>query len=294
MVKGGLGRGLNSLIPNKINNTLNEEQSAGGQINDADRQEKVWQIEVDKIAANPLQPRQTFDHADLEDLVNSIKKHGILQPLIVVKAGSGNYQLIAGERRLRAAKISEFKTVPCLIKDVEELQQLEMALIENVQRANLNPIEEAVAYQKLIDDFSLTQEEVASRVGKKRTTIANALRLLDLPDEVQSALRENKISVGHAKVILSAETETARLDILKQILKFNLTVRGAEGEVKKTQVKSHSRSVSKDPEIQEKEDLLRKALGTKVKVNKKGPSGQITIEFYSAEELNEIIQRIIS
>src|SRR3989338_6084348 len=182
MQKGGLGRGLGSLIPNKIEPFINPSTVDHVEVFPGER---VQQIAVEKIEANPLQPRIYFDH--------------------------GQYQLIAGERRLRAAKILEIKTAPCLIRSVKDLEKLEWALIENIQRADLNPLEEASAYQRLVDDFALTQEEVAEKVGKKRTTVANALRLLSLPQEIQEALRENRITAGHAKVILSAETAEERL-----------------------------------------------------------------------------------
>ncbi len=292
MAKSGLGRGLNSLIPNRINNEIDEAEKVKEVFDDSS--EKVRQLEIDRIAVNPWQPREHFDHSQLEDLVNSIKQHGILQPLIVSPAEGGNFQLIAGERRLKAASILELKTVPCLVRDTEKLEKLELALIENIQRANLNPIEEAKAYQKLIDEFDLTQEEVGSRVGKKRATVSNALRLLDLSEEIQQALKENKITTGHAKVILSAEAEEVRQKLFKKILKFNLTVRETEGEVKSAKggPASGGKGHEKDIEIKEKEDILRKALGTKVTINKKGEAGSITIDFYSQEELNGIIDKI--
>jgi len=257
-----------------------------------DKSERVRQIPINQIEQNPLQPRENFDHSELEELINSIKKHGILQPLIVTQKTSGSYQLIAGERRLRASEVLELETVPCLIRKAEELEKLELALIENIQRSDLNPIEEARAYQKLVDEFHLTQEEVAEKVGKKRATIANTLRLLDLPEEIQQALRQKKITTGHAKVILAAESEAERLKIFKKILTSDLTVRQTEGEVKKIKVKSHYRTVEKDLETEEKEDRLRQALGTKVSINKKDQGGQVEIEYYSAEELNDLIEKI--
>ena len=299
MEKGGLGRGLSSLIPNKISPAfnqpvVNEERVLPAYAHELQRGEsgeRVQQISVEKIEANPLQPRESFDHGDLEDLVNSIKKHGILQPLIVSQK-DGQYQLIAGERRFRAAKILEMKTVPCLVRSAEALEKLEWALIENIQRAELNPLEEANAYQKLVEDFNLTQEEVAEKVGKKRTTIANTLRLLSLPREIQEALREGKITTGHAKVILSADTAAERLILFKKILQSSLTVRQSEGEVKTVNVKGHQRIIQINPEIKEKEDELRQVLGTKVSITQKGESGSVNIEYYSKEELNELVRKI--
>lgn len=291
MANNILGRGLGSLIPNRLGDEstpTNATYAVGAE----DKSEKVRQLPVGQIESNPLQPRENFDHQELEDLINSIKKHGILQPLIVTQKTNQSFQLIAGERRLRAAKILELAAVPCLIRKAEDLEKLELALIENIQRADLNPIEEATAYQRLIEEFNLTQEEVAEKVGKKRTTVANLLRLLDLPSEIQQALRDKKITAGHAKVILSAEAASDRLRLFKKIIGSDLTVRQLEGEVKQVRVKTHFRNVEKDLEIQEKEDLLRRALGTKVAIKKQGQSGQIYIDFYSAEELNNLVQKI--
>ncbi|MFA6304262.1 MAG: ParB/RepB/Spo0J family partition protein [Patescibacteria group bacterium] len=289
MQKGGLGRGLNSLIPNKL---IAENVSAQTLEQAFDLDERVRQVKLADITANPWQPRKHFDYGELEDLVNSIKKHGILQPLIVIGAGEGKYQLIAGERRFRAAQILELATVPCLVREAEKLEQLELALVENLQRADLNPIEEARAYQQLIDEFNLTQEEVGQKVAKKRATIANSLRLLELPAEIQDALSEKKFSPGHAKIILSAASAPERLRLFKKILEFNLTVRQAEGEVKKISVRSHNRVSGKSLDIQDKEDALRKALGTKVAINQKGNGGTVTLEYYSAEELNALVAKL--
>ncbi|MBU1130668.1 ParB/RepB/Spo0J family partition protein [Patescibacteria group bacterium] len=289
MVDSILGRGLGSLIPNKLNEEKTGDESG---IVVADKSEKVRQIPLSQIEANPMQPRESFDHSELEDLINSIKNHGILQPLIVTQKTAGSYQLIAGERRLKAAAILEMETVPCLIRKAEDMEKLELALIENLQRSDLNPMEEAKAYQKLVDDFSLTQEEVAEKVGKKRATIANILRLLELPEEIQRALREKKITIGHAKVILSAETDSERIKLFKKIIKNDFTVRQTEGEIKKVKVRTHFRTAGKDLETEAKEDSLRKALGTKVTITKKGQGGQIDIEYYSLEELNNLVDRI--
>ena len=282
-----------SLIPNKL---AAENQDLPGEIKNpvADDEERVKQVAVANIESNPLQPRENFDYGDLEDLVNSIKQYGIIQPLVVSPLPDGKYQLIAGERRLRAAQVMDLAKVPCLVRNARELEKLELALIENIQRTNLNPMEEARAYKKLIDDFSLTQEEVAVRAGKKRATIANALRLLELPEQIQQGLKEGKVSTGHAKAILAAESETERINLFNKILKFNLNVRAAESAVKKIKVKAHERVLVKDLELAEQEERLRNALNTKVTINKKGGGGTVTIDFYSGEELNEIIAKIVN
>ncbi len=285
MDKGGLGRGLGSLIPNL---TLDKHQGQAG-----DDSEKVIKVPFREIERNPFQPRKNFDYTEMEDLIESIKKHGILQPLIVTQTAAG-YQLIAGERRLRAAEVLELEKVPVIVRSAKDIEKLELSLVENLQRENLNPIEEAKAYQRLIDEFNLTQEEVASLVGKKRATIANTLRLLDLPQEIQQALIGRQLTAGHAKVILSQETEKERLRLFKKILNSTLTVRETESEVKKVPVKSQERRLGKDLETQDKEDCLRKALGTKVTINKKNGQGQINIEFYSEEELEALVQRLVA
>jgi len=288
MANGILGRGLSSLIPNR--NAKDYRESSNVIIDDT--AEKVRQIPLSQIEANPWQPRQNFDYGDQEDLVNSIKKHGILQPLIVTQKTSASYQLIAGERRLRAAKILELTTVPCLVRIAEDLEKLELSLIENIQRTNLNPIEEAQAYFKLIEEFGLTQEAVAEKVGKNRATIANTLRLLELPEVIQQALRDRRITTGHAKAVLSAESESERIKIFEKIIKNDLTVRQSEGEVKKIKVKTHFRTAQKDLELKDKEDRLQQSLGTKVSITKRGATGQINIEFYSLEELNNLVNKI--
>jgi ParB family chromosome partitioning protein len=280
----GLGKGLSSLIPTKIDKNIFSKDSAivGGE-------EMIIQLPLGKIKANPHQPRSNFDHESLEDLTNSIKEHGILQPLILTPDSNG-YQLIAGERRFRAAQILGLKTVPSIIREVKEQQKLELALVENIQRKDLNAIEEAVAYQRLIDEFNLTQEAAAKRVGKSRSVVANTLRLLTLPTEIQRALINEKINYSTARLIVGLPVEK-RLEFFKKILKNDLTVRAAEGQARKVIVKRHFRK-AKDPNIASMEDKLQAALGTKVTVKKSGETGQIIIEFYSAEELGEIVGKI--
>jgi len=285
----GLGRGLGALIPKKVVESAISDQNRDFLLG-AD-QDKIYKIPVDLIEANPMQPRQVFDHEDLENLIESIKAHGILQPLIVTKTDDG-YQLIAGERRLRAAKIIGLTTVPVLVREAGEQEKLELALIENIQRKNLNPIEKAVAYQRFIDEFSLDQEEVAKKVGISRSAVANIIRLLELPEAVQKALVENKITEGHAKVIAGLDSEDEQLNFLKKIQEYSFTVRDAEKESQKVKKKPARVIAPKDPHISAKEELLRGHLNTKVNINKQGGRGQIVIEFYSDEELNSIINNI--
>ena len=283
MASGGLGRGLGSLIPSKIKK---EVLPAGSQV--LVGESAILDVEVGKIKPNPHQPRRDFSHEALEELILSIKEHGILQPLIASRDGD-RFQLIAGERRLRAAEMAGLTTVPLIVRQAEEQQQLELALVENIQRRNLNPIEEAVSYQRLIDEFNLTQEAVAKRAGKSRTVITNNLRLLALPTEIQKALVDGKISYSTARVIVGLPAEK-RLEFFRDALKNDLTVRAVEGEAKKVAVRRHFRKV-KDPELQAHEEALQQALGTKVSIKKTGSSGSITIEFYSDEELAGLLAK---
>ncbi|MBI5037707.1 MAG: ParB/RepB/Spo0J family partition protein [Candidatus Kerfeldbacteria bacterium] len=281
MTSTTLGRGLSSLIPPMPG----QSGSAGG--------EQVLQIPIDQIKPNPQQPRHQFDHDALDDLIQSIKTHGIIQPLVVIRVGSG-YQLIAGERRLRAAKMLDKQKVPAVVRSASEQQQLELALVENVQRQNLNPIDKAIGYQRLIDEFSMTQEAVAKQVGQSRAAVANAVRLLALPQPMRDALADGRLTEGHAKVLLSVKTDTERERIFQDILQNKLTVRGAETHVRTTTVHGHTRRAQTDPNLKASEEALEEKLGTKVQLKRTGSSGTITIHFYSREELDQIIRTITS
>ncbi len=295
MPKSGLGRGLGSLIPKKeeksqaTSQEKSQPSSRKSKVVDTDG-ENVFLIDTEKIIPNPHQPRKDFSHKELEDLIASIKKYGIIQPLIVSKV-DGNYELIAGERRLRSAKVAGLKKVPAIVRTAKENEKLELALIENIQRQNLNPLEEAEAYQKLIDEFGLTQEAVAGQMGRSRSAIANSLRLLELPEKIKTAIREGKLTAGHARVILGLPNEKEQLKFLEKILKDKLSVRKAEEAGKNIVVKKHIRKT--DPNIKAKEDELQAALGTKVNIKKRGDKGEIIIEYYSEEDLSNIVDRII-
>jgi len=267
-----LGRGLESLIPKK---TKSEE-------------EKILEIPISSIRPNPYQARKDFDEKGLEELVNSIKKHGILQPLIVTKISDNLYELIAGERRLRAAKILNLEKVPVIVRSADDLKKLEISLIENIQRKDLNPIEKARAYQRLIDEFNLTQEEIAKRIGKARATIANTLRLLSLPESVQKAIEEGKITESHAKILLSLDSREKQEALLKRILGTGMSVQ----EVKELVVFKRKKPTLKDPLIRLKEEKLQEMLGTKVTIKKRGKKGKIIIEFYSEQDLENIIKKL--
>jgi len=278
-----LGKGLNSLLPqNKVRNIIRHET---GVLDN----NKIWHIPISEIVPNSEQPRHDFSHQELEDLVLSIKKHGILQPLVVTEKTDGGYELIAGERRLRASQIAGLPTVPATVRSATAQEKLELALIENIQRQNLNAIEEAFAYQRLIDEFNLTQEQVAEQVGKSRPTVANTVRLLSLPELVQKALVDGKISVGKAKALLSLKNEKEQMEVFVSMLGDKITVRDVEKSVALHGPQSRKGSVRRDPNILASEQLLEERLGTRVHITQKGEKGTIVIEYYSKEELKRLI-----
>jgi ParB family chromosome partitioning protein len=274
--KSGLGRGLEALIPGS------EEPAAGN----------VLFIPVDQISPNPRQPRISFDQNEIDELAASIEAHGVIQPLIVTQSMQpGEYQLIAGQRRWMAARQAGLNTVPAIVRPVSDQERLELALIENIQRADLNPLESAEAYRQLAEDFSLSHEEIAARVGKNRVTVTNTLRLLKLPSDVKKCLLDNQISEGHARVLLSLPTPQAQSALLKTILDKNLNVRQTEELARKLIGEKPKLKFSNGPapEITDLEKRLRAHLGTKVNLKKRGKGGTITIHFYSDEELDALM-----
>jgi ParB family chromosome partitioning protein len=250
------------------------------------------EVAVEKIVSNPHQPRMHFDETKLLELAQSIKEHGILQPLIVSRIGE-KYELIAGERRFQAAKRIGLETVPVILRSVTEQEKLELAIIENIQRHDLNPIEEAKAYLRLLDEFSMQQEAVAKKMGKSRSSIANTLRLLHLPIEIQRAVAEGVISEGHAKALLAIENPEKQRAVFDLIIKEELTVRETELKVRSVAVSSHVRSVVPlHPEILERTEHLTQILGTKVRIVPLGKGGKIMIEYYSSEDLDGLLKRL--
>ena len=288
----GLGRGLGSLIPKKTvtygqnpyKAEISEEETVV--LNDSDR---ILKINPDKIIINPQQPRTNFSESALNDLAESIRQHGIIQPLIVTKKGD-KYELIAGERRWRSAKLIGLKEVPVIVREEKEQKKLELALIENLQRENLNPLETARAYKRLIDEFNITQEEAAKKIGKARSSVANALRLLALPLAVQDALVSGKISEAHAKYLLGLENEAKQLNMLKKILRQNLTVAETDKEIKR--LTGSKETKQKDYFDRAQESELSEFLGTKVELKRQGQRGKIVIDFYSEDELITILKKI--
>lgn len=281
-----LGRGLGALIGSSSPQRIKKQYNTGEETPGLAR---VWSVPVAEISVNPHQPRKHFDPRELQELADSIKTHGILQPLIVTEKPDGGYELIAGERRLRAAKIAGLTSVSVVLKKLADREKLEVALVENIQRQNLNPLEEGFAYRRLIDEFKLTQEEVAMKVGKSRPAVANAVRLLDLPPAVQEALSEGKISAGQARALLSLEKADRQLEMLASMLGEKITVRELEREAGRNNKKGASR---RDPNLLFLEDKLRKALGTKVNITQKGEKGTIQVSYFSREELRRLIEKL--
>lgn len=252
----------------------------------------MLEIPIANIIPNPHQPRLHFDPTKLDELAESIKEHGILQPLVVSRIGE-QYELIAGERRFQAAKKIGLESVPVVVRDVTEQQKLELAIIENIQRHNLNPIEEAKSYLRLVDEFGLGQEAVAKKMGKSRSSIANTLRLLSLPVEIQRAVAEGKISEGHAKALLAIENPEKQRAVFDLIIKEELTVRETEVRVRSISVKPHLRSaVTLNPEIIQRAEHLTEVLGTKVKITPAGKGGKVIIEYYAPEDLDGLLKRL--
>lgn len=285
-----LGKGLNSLIPQEKKGRISRRRETQGSESSSDR---IWHIPLSEIVPNPHQPRKHFSHQDLEDLVASIKEHGIMQPLVVTERSDGGYELIAGERRLRASKIAELATVPAIVRQASEQDKLELALIENIQRQDLNPIEEGFSYQRLIDEFGLTQQEVADKVGKSRPVVANTIRLLDLPDVIQQALIEGNINTGQARALLSLKEEKQQLDVFHDMLGKSVSVRDVERTVADKGQASRKGSVRRDPNVMAKEQELEERLGSKVRISQRGEKGNIMISFFSQGELKRILDEIL-
>ncbi len=286
-----LGRGLDSLIPTDI-----DEFAAPSMPKELVKEgAHIDELPIDHIVANPHQPRSVFSNDQLSELAQSIKLHGIVQPLVVVKDASG-YQLIAGERRLRAAKLVGLKTVPAIVRSFSQQEQLEVALIENIQRSELNALELASAYAKLADQFNLTIEQIAQRVGKAPSTVGNILRLLNLPREAKQALNDGVITEGHARQILAVLSPTDQLTILDMIIKGGLNVRQAE-ELARNFKKEGQAAVKKVVEKQayntQLSSDLGRHLGTKVDIQKTAKGGKLVIEFYSDEELGRLYHQIL-
>ncbi len=295
----GLGKGLGALIGDTKAETAEEKvRSAAGK----EKEEQIGKelfLKISALEPNKTQPRKNFDEEQLRELADSIKQYGILQPLLVQKNGSF-YEIVAGERRWRAAKIAGLKEVPVVIREYDGQQKMEIALIENVQREDLNPIEEAMAYQRLMEEFHLKQEEIAARVAKNRTTITNSMRLLKLHKEVQSMVAEGRISSGHARALLALENPEDQLAAAMRIEKESLSVRETERLVKALNKPKKEKEKETEPDAvtlayQSMEEKMKAIMGTKVSINRKDKNkGRIEIEYYSPAELDRIIELIES
>jgi ParB family transcriptional regulator, chromosome partitioning protein len=285
--KPGLGRGLDALIPTSERATMTETALPDS---------SIAMIATECISPNPRQPRTRIDGSELSDLARSITQHGVIQPLIVTQAAeTGQYILIAGERRWLAARQAGISQIPAIIREANEQQLVELALVENVQRADLGPLETAEAYRQLSEDFNLSHEEISTRVGKSRVAITNTLRLLKLPNEVKEALATGQISAGHGRALLTLPTPAAQITATKIILQRDLTVRQTEDLVKKMGVEKTERPFKPPPlaEISAIEEKLQQKLNTKVMLKRRRKSGVLTIHYYSEEELNSIIDQIL-
>lgn len=278
--KGGLGRGLSSLIEETL------ETGTG----------KVYELSVLDIEPNPKQPRKNFDQEALRTLADSISEVGVLSPILVREKENGLYEIIAGERRWRASKLAGKKKIPAIVKNYETKEVMEIALIENLQREDLNPLEEALGYQTLKDQFGFTQEEIAKRVSKSRSTVANILRILNLPDFVQKEIKAGKVSVGHAKALSSLESDELQKLLLYEIVKNEISVREAEELAKKLSQKKRPnlirKTLKKDPNILEVENQLTSKFGTKVQIKSGKIKSKIEIEYYSMEDLQRIVDKL--
>ncbi len=282
MKKSALGKGLDSLISSQDVDSIN--------------QGFIPNLDIDLIDPNPYQPRMNMNEEELLELADSIREHGVIEPLIVTKASGGRFNLIAGERRLRAAKLAKLKTVPAVLKEVSEQQVLELAVIENIQRADLNPLEEAMAFEQLVQKFKLTHKDIAEKLGLSRSAIANKIRLLQLPDEIKKGLLDRKIDEGHARALLGLKSNVAMISAYKIIIKNHLSVRAVEELVRRLNQGKTKRRKSTDRILdaytQKVESTLQGIYGKNVKLFRSSKGGKIVIPFKSDKELEQIYKKM--
>ncbi len=268
-----LGRGLGALLSPSVDTR------------------QALELAVDSITPNPKQPRKAFDDAALQELANSVRRSGLLQPIVVRRLGNG-HEIVVGERRWRAAKLAGLDRVPAIVRDVSDAESLELALVENLLREDLNPLEEAEAYQRLLAEFSWTQEDLAQRVGRDRSSVANSLRLLKLPEHIQSDLRNGRLTMGHARALLSLSSPDEQLRLRDEILAHSWSVRATEADVQKKRTRAPRRSSRRSPELSAIEDSLRSALATRVRLFGNERTGRIEIAYSSREELDRVAELI--
>ena len=312
--KTRLGRGLGSLLGENRSAELDEAPEVevaapAPKVDPIERQpsisekkfreSKIWKIDIEKLNANQQQPRKYFEKDKLKELAESIKVHGIMNPIVARKKKEGGFEIIAGERRWRASQLAGLKQVPVILKEIEDKQSLELAIIENVQRHDLNPIEEAAAFKKLMEDYGLTQAEVAQRLGKERSSVANTVRLLLLPPEVTQLVAQGRISSGHAKVLLSVGDAEKQIAVAKRIVEEKLSVRATEKALKEQALVAKAMSAKEETQANVSEKLiqnlsaeLQKALGTKVNIDYKNAKGKLSLHFYSDDQLNTMADRL--
>lgn len=319
--KKGLGRGLGSLLqaaekPAQANSQIEKSQPVlnthvqqnaqlNNSINTVSDDKRIWQIAIDKLVPGQYQPRKKFDKESLQELAKSIKENGILQPITVRKRTAGGYEIIAGERRWRAAQLAELHEVPAIIKQISDQDALQLALIENIQREDLDAVEEAESYQRLMEEFNLSQQQVAEKVGKERSTVANSLRLLALPFEIKNFISDKKLTTGHAKVLLSLDNKQEQMAYAKKVIEKGLSVRALEQKIKdKTATMSSNIALNSKADIKTENlslkladqlaDQIQKSVGTKANIKYKNGKGEITLSFYSDEQLNAIYEKLVN
>jgi len=315
--EGGLGKGLSSLIPQKKKSTspaksISEErktefvskgltdESVVSELIDKKNSQNinnaVLEVDINRIVVNPFQPRKYFNEVKLEELATSIRKHGIIQPLIVTKKNEGNFELVAGERRFKASKKNGLSKVPVIVKKISDKEKMEWALVENIQRDDLNSIEEAEAYQGLIQKFNYTQDEVAKQVGRSRSAISNITRLLDLSSRIKQKIKTGEISEGHARALLRLDDLNQREILVNQIINEGLSVREAERKIKKNINSAFAKSdlMTDNSEVAEFEDKISQVLGTKVCIKKGRKGGKFILNYYSEEEFGNLFNKLIS
>lgn len=279
MERKALGKGINALIPEKAF----EEMGV-----------KVMYVALDQIKPSPFQPREDFDQRQMEDLTQSIKEKGVIQPILVRRQGD-YFEIIAGERRFRAAKLLKLQEIPIIIKEVDDRDSLELSLIENIQRQGLNPIEEACAYQYLIEKLNVTQEKISAALGKARVSVANTLRLLKLPKEIQDAIRKGQLSFAHGRALLEIEDSMQQRRLVNETISKRLSVRELETLIRRLRPKAtraQQRTALKDPYLAALEEELQRILATRVRISRRKKRGHILIEFYSREELERIVNML--
>jgi ParB family chromosome partitioning protein len=307
--KKRLGRGLGSLLSGAAEPAIVIKQQPVVTTPSAppvDNQNRIWNIAIDKLVPGVYQPRKKFEKSTLEELAQSVRENGILQPITVRKRPAGGFEIIAGERRWRSAQIAGLHEVPAIIKDYSDREALQLALIENIQREDLDAVEEAESYQRLMQEFGYSQAQVAEKVGKERSTVANAIRLIGLPNEIKDMISDKKISVGHAKVLLVAEDKAEQIKLAKICYDKGLSVRALESIMRPQKINATEPApidakslVAGDKDLSQRlakelAEQLQKTLGTKVFINYKSGKGDLTIQFYSDEQLNSIYEKINS